>query len=156
LLLARWIGRTLGASPAVTRAVALMTTAALCTTMLLWGVLPVARVQAVVDSRREVREWAQREADGTDRIAVAEELAILPSELERFPGEVTVLSADDLADRDPNEFDIALWGRFTHAEARGRSLPAGWEYVREFGRVPTPASPNIGRGSDELITIYRS
>ena len=156
LPLARWIGRSLGASPGVTRAVALMTTAALCATMLLWGVVPVARVQTVVDSRREARDWAQRAADETDRIAVAEELAFLPSELDRFPGEVTVLSANEMASRSPSEFDIALWGRFTHAEARGQSLPAGWEYVREFGRLPTPASPNIGRGSEELITVYRS
>ena len=135
---ARWVARTVGASRGVMRTVALTLTVALCFTMLLWGVLPVTRAMAVVDSRREAREWVQRTADENDRTVVAEELAFLPSELDRFPGPVTVLPAAEIAQRDPSEFDIALWGSFTDE----LFLPEEWEQVQEFGREPTPAASN--------------
>jgi hypothetical protein len=141
---------------AIARPVALTITLALCLTMLVWGVLPVTRLQTIEDSRREAREWLQRTADDSDQILVAEELAFLPSELERLPGEVTVLRADVLAEADPSGFDYALWGRFTHPEARGGILPLQWEYVREFGTDATPSAPAFGRGSHELIAIYRT
>jgi hypothetical protein len=56
--------------------------------------------------------------------------------------------------RDLSGFDIALWGRFTHPEARREPIPPGWRLRRTFGDKPTPAAPEIGRGSDELIEIY--
>jgi hypothetical protein len=154
LSIAEGTGRIVGTSRTVTRVVALTIVTALCMSALFSGVLPVQDVQEVVDSRRRAREWLQQEADDTDRIVVAAELALLPSELDRLPGEVTVLPAEEMLSRDLGEFDIALWGRFTHTAARGRPLPDRWTFVRAFGGTPTPAAPELGRGSDQSIVIY--
>lgn len=117
-----------------------------------------------VDSRVQAVDWLAANARASDRVLVLREIAILPLELARIPGRVTVASFEEtpshvddatmlvtgaLDPRDPGDdivrAGLASWRRTTDDLKR----------LASFGQRPTPVQPNMWRDTDQLVEIRR-
>jgi hypothetical protein len=111
----------------------------------------------LVDSRVEARRWLETHVEGSDRVLVAEDLALLPSELARIPARVDVRPSDQPLRRSMlDAYDYVVTANIA---GEGRSWARGLrtrEPAASFGSARTPATPNYWRGNDELVTIYQA
>jgi hypothetical protein len=99
---------------------------------------------------------------------VVEELAILPADLDRIGGQVTVVSIAEGAEKgaiaaDPPDlldYDYVVTGSFksgTYAPGTPVWTPPGSTGpAASFGANPTVPNPNTWRTSEEIVSIYRN
>ena len=136
-------------------------TAVVVITMFFGGVTSHLRTSSdLVDSRTEAVDWLEREVSPGQTVLVVEELAILPAELARIPGTVTVSRAYEAEDPpDLAAFDFVVSGAFRpgpYAPGTPVWVPAGATSAATFGTSGTVPNPNTWRSSDEIVTIYRN
>jgi hypothetical protein len=155
LALARFAVGRLSRPPVGTRALAGGIVAALCITMVLWGVDPALRQRSdIVDSRVEAIENLEGRLDESSRTLIGEELAFLPAELRRLRGEVVVVDRDRARDLDVRQFDYVVTGPLRGGSVAGADPPRDWELAGEFGWVIASPAPELGRGNRERILIF--
>jgi 4-amino-4-deoxy-L-arabinose transferase-like glycosyltransferase len=123
--------------------------------MFFMGVKPsIAAESNIVDSRTQAVEWLQAHARPGQRILVADELGILPAELDRIPGTVVVRSATDhLSPADLAGYDHVVSGTFEPA-ATGWADAERAQPAVTFGSKPSALDPSEHYGNDERILIF--
>jgi hypothetical protein len=109
----------------------------------------------VVDSRTQATDWLEHNAPRGADVVVAEELTILPTQLDRLAAHVDTVPANHLSDAVAllHPRYIVVGSRLSpifNTVSTGTS-----ELVAHFGQVPTPAVANHWRRNDEAISIYR-
>ena len=99
---------------------------------------------------------------------MVEELAVLPVDLERIGGKVTVASISEGAPKgqlavdppDLSEFDFVVTGSFkpgTYAPGTPVWIPPGTSGpAASFGTFSTVPNPNTWRTSDQIVIIFRN
>ena len=128
----------------------------------------VGGADQVVDSRTHAVDWLAQQVGPDDTVLVVEQLAILPVDIDRIGGKVTVASITDgapkgkLADAPPDlaDYDFVVTGSFkpgTYAPGTPIWVPPGSTGpAASFGTFPTVPNPNTWRTADEIVTIYRN
>ena len=121
------------------------------------GVKPAIQAENnIVDSRTQTVDWLEAQARPGDRILVAQELGILPSELARIPGHVVVESATTArSSAELASYDYVVTGEFTP--------PApGWvdherrRPVATFGARAVIRDPLGHFGNAERVLIFHN
>ncbi|MGZ4758437.1 MAG: ArnT family glycosyltransferase, partial [Acidimicrobiales bacterium] len=151
-------GREVGAAAA---------TAVVVAALFLGGVRPYLRSSTqVVDSRTEAVDWLEQHVGPDDRVLVVEELAIMPVDLDRIGGHVTVVSVAAGAPKgelaaDPPDlagYDYVVTASFKPGPyAPGTPVwvpPGSGDPAASFGANATVPNPNIWRTSDQIVSIY--
>jgi hypothetical protein len=122
----------------------------------------------VVDSRTQAVDWLEQQVGPDDKVLVVEQLAILPVDLERIGGTVTVASVTEGAAKgqlaaDPPDlsgYDFVVTGSFkpgTYAPGTPVWVPPGSTGpAASFGSSPTVPNPSTWRTADQIVTIYRN
>ncbi len=110
----RLLGRALSLGRSARIAASVGLTLVLVASMFFGGVSAYLRRSTdVVDSRTEAVEWLKDEVGPDQTVLVVEELAILPAELDRIPGHVTVAPAYKTAEpSDLGSFDFVVTASF--------------------------------------------
>jgi len=170
---ARRIGSFLPSAP---RAAPLLAGAAmglLCANFLFSWVLPYGTYERQAgDTRTEAIDWLATRVEPGDEVVVAEEIGILPSELDRIAGEVTVAPQRRPVDTRGARFVVAgvlgekpeAWIRDLRGQQRAASFGsvltscAGtWDTVADRDpRCPTRPAPDAWHGNDQTIVIYEA
>ena len=163
------VGRRVGLDRRARAASAIAATAVLVVAMFLGGVRPyLSSSSQVVDSRTHAVDWLEQQVGPDDTVLVVEQLAILPVDLDRIGGKVTVASLTDgapkgkLADApaDLGDYDFVVTGSFkpgTYAPGIPVWVPPGSTGpAASFGTSATVPNPNTWRTADEIVTIYRN
>lgn len=129
-------------------------TVAIATTMVVWGDRPyVDASSGLVDSRVAARRWLDAHVRHGDGVLVAQELAFLPSEMERVHARVASAPSVDL----PRALAAGRYRYEVVATLAGRPRPHppfGFRVVARFGHTPTTAAPQLWRTNDQLVEIY--
>ena len=89
---ARALGRVVPLDRRGRAAISAAATAVLVVALFLGGVRPYLASTDIVDSRTEAVDWLEQHVGPDDQVLVVEELAILPDDLARIGGQVTVVS----------------------------------------------------------------
>ena len=163
------LGRRIPLDRRARAATSIAATAVLVVAMFLGGVGPYLRSSSqVVDSRTHAVDWLAQQVGPDDTVLVVEQLAILPVDIDRIGGKVTVASITDgapkgkLADAPPDlaDYDFVVTGSFksgTYAPGTPVWVPPGSTGpAASFGTFPTVPNPNTWRTADEIVTIYRN
>jgi hypothetical protein len=151
----RAAARRLGWSSRTRWAVIGLAVAILVTYVGLAGTRPAVQpLIGITDSRTAAVDWLVAHSHDGQRVLVAEELRLLPSELDRIPGQVTVASIDETSPPlELDGFDTVVTGAFTPAATGWPAVKRGAP-VASFGRWPASASEHIWHGNNELVRIY--
>ncbi len=144
-------------------------TAVLVAALFFGGVRPyLSSSSDVVDSRTEAVDWLEQQVGPDDKVLVVEELAVLPVDLERIGGKVTVASISEGAAQgqlavdppDLHDYDFVVTGSFkpgTYAPGTPVWIPPGAiGPTASFGAFPTVPNPNTWRTSDQIVLIYHN
>ncbi len=100
------------------------------------GSLPYIRNQAnVVDSRVRTVDWLKEHVQPGQRVLIAKELAVLPTEMAKIPGRVTVASQLTEAHVDPTGYDYVVAARLEPTQESWTTIEtaAGKPVVSRFG-----------------------
>jgi hypothetical protein len=154
---ARWAGARLHLAKPIQNGAVVVVAALVALAMFFMGVKPFIDSQAnIVDSRTSTVEWLRTHANPGDRVLVARELAILPTELARIPGKVTVKSAKaPLSARQLRHYDFVVTGPLRPTAPEWMQLEQRAPTVR-FGARRTDADPSSFRTNRARVFIYRN
>jgi len=116
----------------------------------------------LVDTRVEAVNWLRDHARPEHSILVAEELAILPSELARIGGRVTSAPWADLqrlVEEEQCNYLVGARLRLPNGgvmDAReAEFVRRGYVLSRSVGREPTQPDPGFWRGNEQLVLIFQ-
>ena len=99
-------------------------------------------------------QWLESHTDEDDRVLVAAELALAPSELAQVPADVVVRSLADGQDAaTAAKFDYVVVGDFVTTEP-WRPAVYDREKVADFGVNPTHTQPWRDRAPSETIRVF--
>jgi len=164
---ARALGRVVPLDRRGRAAISGAATAVLVVALFLGGVRPYLASTDIVDSRTEAVDWLEQRVGPDDRVLVVEELALLPDDLARIGGQVSVVSAapdqrNQIAADPPDltAYDYVVTGDFKPGPySPGQRVwvpPGSTDPAASFGTVATVPNPNNWRTSDEIVSIYRT
>jgi 4-amino-4-deoxy-L-arabinose transferase-like glycosyltransferase len=163
LAAARAIARMGGLSARARTGLVVGATTALALVLLISGVVPYIRDHAgVVDTRTSAVDWLVDRVHPGQRVLVAAELAVLPSELrrlERAGARVVVRPAVAPGSARPSGFDYVVTGRFGHSLYF--AAPIAWAPVDgrrpsgQWGSHSVQTAPNFWRSNSQAVLIYR-
>jgi hypothetical protein len=131
--------------------------AALAGTMLVTGTLPAVAARArLVDTRTAARAWLEAHVRPGERVLVVEELAMLPSELERLGVPVAIVpwaGAPAALARGRWDWVVGGDGRTLGGDAAWAAALAGRPLRLRVGEAPM-GEPNTWRGNREAVLVY--
>lgn len=106
----------------------------------------------VTDSRTRAVDWLERQVNGGNTVLIVEELAFLPEELEDLRLVETVPARDlsSAVRRIRPTYAVVGLG-----SARVTRIADEMRVVARFGSRATPQPPNLWRGNNQAISVYR-
>jgi 4-amino-4-deoxy-L-arabinose transferase-like glycosyltransferase len=147
---------------------ATVVTALLFTASFAWASVRYVQTRfSRVDSRVQAIDWLRRNATNETNILGVRELAILPGEWKRVPGNAVVVPWSEAADLlQQRRFDYVVTGDL---DPRFLPNPAWWSAYRNrwaglvvampaqatFGAIPTPIVPYLWRTNDERVLVLK-
>jgi Dolichyl-phosphate-mannose-protein mannosyltransferase len=161
LVLVRGASRVHPLSRSTRTIVAFAITVAVMLILLGTGVRPYLDANAgVVDTRTQALDWLVDHVQPGQRVLVAEELAMLPDQLERIRGRVVVAPATGSSTANPTDYDFVVTSAFRPTAYFSQATPAwvppdGAPPLVRFGTGSILDVPGSWHGNHEPIQIYR-